>query len=149
MKDCWAGGWSQRSMMPAWNSPKALTARMGLGSLFGLDDVDEGHLVVQHEGGVAEAVGAGLVEFGVDGADEFGVRGGLVGLGPVADEALLHGYLLVSIFGASLWTGLGGVAGVGWRRPGMTRPDAAPSRARAAQATIAAAKPLAKDAGEA
>ena len=67
--------------------------------MFGLDQVDERHLVVQYEGGVAEAVGAGLVEFGVDGADESGVRGRLVGRGPVADEALLHGYLLVSIFG--------------------------------------------------
>ena len=26
MKACWAGGSSQRSMIPAWNSPKALTA---------------------------------------------------------------------------------------------------------------------------
>ncbi len=32
--------------------------------------------------------------------DWIGVDGGLVGLRLVADEALLHGYLLVSIFGA-------------------------------------------------
>ena len=59
------------------------------GVAFGLDDVEERHLVVQPEGGVPEAVGTGAVQFGVDGADEFGVDLGLVGLGPVADDALL------------------------------------------------------------
>src|SRR5436189_272206 len=62
----------------------------GAGVVFGLGDVDEGHLVVQPEGGVPEAVGPGAVQFGVDGADEFGVGVGLVGLGPVADDALRH-----------------------------------------------------------
>src|SRR5580704_923130 len=127
---------------------EGLDGQDGAGVVFGLNEVDERHLVVQLEGGVPEAVGAGPVEFGVDGADKFGVGGGLVGLGPVTDEALLHGYLLVSIFGASFWTGTGGVAGVG-RRLGMTRPDAAPSRARPAQAPIAGPKPATNVAGEA
>ena len=81
---------------------EGLDGQDGAGVAFGLDDVQERHLVVQPEGGVPEAVGAGAVQFGVDGADEFGVGVGLVGLGPVADDALLHGYLLVSISSGGL-----------------------------------------------
>ena len=48
MKACWAEGSSQRSMIPAWNSPRALTARMGLGRVrrdpvrtaFATNDID-------------------------------------------------------------------------------------------------------------
>ena len=64
---------------------------------FGLGDVDERHLVVQPERGVPEAVRPGAVELGVDGADEFGVGVGLIGLGPVADDALRHGYLPIVV----------------------------------------------------
>ena len=32
MSDSWMGPWSTRSVMPAWNSAKALTASRGLGS---------------------------------------------------------------------------------------------------------------------
>ena len=32
VKACATGGSWQRSLMPAWNSPKALTSRIGLGS---------------------------------------------------------------------------------------------------------------------
>ena len=99
MKACWTGGWSQRSRTPL-ELAEGLDGQDGAGIVFGLDDVDERHLVVQLEGGVPEAVGAGAVQFGVDGADKLFVGGSLIGLGPVADEALLHGYLLVSIFGA-------------------------------------------------
>ena len=61
------------------------------GVALGLGDVDEGHLVVQPQRGVTEAVGLGAVKFGVDSADELGVGPGLAGRGPVADDALRHG----------------------------------------------------------
>src|SRR5205814_10597269 len=104
--------------------------------------------VVQLERGVPEAVGPGAVQFGVDGADQFGVGVGLVGLGPVADDALRHGYLPISIFGAGfwLWTEMADT-GAGLR-PGMTSPAAAPSRARPAQAAMAGPKPATHVAGE-
>src|SRR6185369_5542074 len=106
--------------------------------VFGLGDVDERHLVVQPERGVPEAVGPGAVQFGVDGADELGVGVGLIGLGPVADDALRHGYLLISIFGTRIWTGWTAAADAGaCLRPGMTSPAAAPSRASPAQAAMA------------
>src|ERR1700733_7809631 len=62
-----------------------------VGVALGADQVEERDLVVQPERGVAEAFGAGVAEFGVDGADELLVGGGLVGLGAVADETLVHG----------------------------------------------------------
>ena len=105
MNVCWTGGWSQRSRDAGLELAEGLDGQDGAGVVFGLNDVEERHLVVQPESGVPEAVRAGAVQFGVDSADEFGVGRGLVGLGPVADDALLHGYLLISIFGVWVWTG--------------------------------------------
>ena len=59
-----------------------------------LDDVNECHLVIETERSVAHAVGLGAVQLGVHRLDELCVGVGLIGLGPVADEALVHGYLL-------------------------------------------------------
>ena len=57
------------------------------GLLADLNDVNECHLVIEAERTVAHAVGLGAVQLGVDRLDELDVGVGLVGLGPVADEA--------------------------------------------------------------
>jgi Sigma-70 region 2 len=105
--------------------------------------VDEGHLVIQPQGGVPEAVGPGAVQFGVDGANEFGVGVGLErarggddrAFGELTDpyrsELQLHCYrILGSIQDAedvlqetmlAAWRGLGQYEGRGRRSaPGCT-----------------------------
>ena len=132
------GGSSQRSRTPAWNALNAARPVSGLPAAVGVGEVDEGDAVGQLERRVAQPARLDAVELLVDGADELLVASDLLGLDLVADHDAGH----------RVSSNAGRRAGAR-RRPGRAVPASAPSRARAAAATIAGAKPSVNACGDA